>query len=472
MNLSRSSLRLFVARSGNALLFFAGITLFTRLLPPDEIGVFFLYLAIIGVCSIPADLGIRGALEKRLSEGRDSPRLLGSAIAFKLVMLAVASTGLLVAAPVINRYAGFDIAGYLLIGLVVHEAARFYVQAVRGELRVGVTAPIEISRRVVWIGVSTALITSGFGLTGLLIGQICGRCVEFAWAYWQCTIPIGRPSKESIRVLFSFSKYHTITATGGRVYQWIDILVIGFFLTTAEVSAYEVAWQVSLVVLLVSKSIGLSLFPQASRWSAEDSLSQIGTTVSAALGVVLFVSVPAIVGAALYGQAILRFVFGPAYTTAAIVLLVLMFEKLVQSVNDVIGVTVSAVDRPDLAAKATVGAVTVNLLLNPLLVVTVGIVGAAIATTVAKVVNTLLHAHYLRQFVSFELPTRLVGWYTVASIVMGGVLVSTKQIIPVTNIGTLVLHIALGFSVYFTVSLLIPDVRERVVEPGFRVLTS
>jgi len=107
----------------------------------------------------------------------------------------------------------------------------------------------------------------------------------------------------------------------------MDVLVIGFFLSNLYVSAYEIAWQVTFTALLVSKSLELNLFPVISRWDAQAATEQIGDVVTIAFGYTMFVSMPAIVGAAIYAREILTFVFQPAYTVAALVLVILMIEK-------------------------------------------------------------------------------------------------------------------------------------------------
>jgi len=85
----RWTFRLFLSKGGNAILYFLGLAYFSRHLTPDEMGAFVLFLAVLGISSIPADFGIKGALEKRLSEGTDPEKTLGSALAFKAVTLAV-----------------------------------------------------------------------------------------------------------------------------------------------------------------------------------------------------------------------------------------------------------------------------------------------------------------------------------------------------------------------------------------------
>lgn len=470
MDLGRSTFKLLLSKTGNALLAFGGVLLFARWLPPEEFGQYFLFVALLGLLSIPADVGIRGALEKRLSEGQDPAETLGSALAFKLVTLTIVSALVLAASDFVDAYLGEEISTLLVVAVVVEEFAMFYVHAVRGELRVGDTAAVQFARRVVWVTLGGALILLGYGMVGLIVSLICGRLVEFAWAFWRCDTPIGRPSLARVRSLFEFSKYQTVNAVGGRIYQWLDLVVIGFFMLPTDVGAYEVAWQVTLVVLVLSETIGLAIFPQLSRWDAESSIREIEVTVTRALEFALFVSVPAIVGALLYSREILHYLYGSAYTVAALVVVVLMVERFFQSFNYILFATLRGIDRPDLSAKATIVAVGVNLLLNPLLVMTVGLVGAAVATTISWVGSTVVSKRYLSRHVAFDVPYRIFGWYSVSALVMAVLLWAIKSVVPVTGIVVLLGQISIGVAVYLGMSVAIPAVRTRVLLPGFRAL--
>jgi len=468
MDLGRATLKLVLSRTGSAMVFFAGITLFARLLPPDEYGVFFLFLALLGVLSIFADFGMRGALEKRLSEGEAADRVLGSAFVFKLATVAVVVAVVVLAAPAIDAYAGARVAPYLAVAIVVQEFSRFYVHAVRGELRVGETAPLEVVRRLTWLGTGLVLIATGFGVEGVLLGTILGRAVELVWGVWLCETSLGRPSLAHVRSLFAFSKYQTVIAVGGRVYQWLDVLVIGFFLANRFVSAYEIAWQVTLLVLLVSKSLELSLFPQLSDWDATGNTDRISETITVALGYTMLASVPAIVGATLYADEILRYTFGTGYVLGSTVLVILMFEKFFQAFNAVIGASLRGIDKPRILAKVTTITLLLNLVLSVALVVTVGFVGVAIATTISWFVNVCLSSWALSRFLSFEIPYRLLGWYTLCSVIMGGILAIVQQVTPAEGPLTLAGHVVLGIVLYCCLLVISPDVRQRIIRPGIK----
>jgi len=472
MNIGRAAFKLFVSRTASSGIYFLGIVYFARQLDAGGLGSFFLFLALLGILSLCADLGVRWALEKRLSEGMHPERTLGSALVFKSAMLSVVSLGILLARPYISGYLGENIVPLLVLTVVLREFAKLYIQALRGELRVEETATIEFVRRAFEVGIGAVLITWSWGVRGLVYGSIVGWTVALLWARHRCTVSIGRPSVEHVVSLLTFSKYQTIIAVGGRVYQWMDIAFIGLLLTQAQVSAYELSWQVTVLVLLVSKSVATTIFPQISLWNERAETDHIESTISRGITVALFFSLPALVGALLYATEILELIFGVEYAIASTVLVVLMVEKQFQAFHDIIEGTVRAIDRPDLAARATVFSVSMNFILTPLLVVSVGLVGAAVATTASWFVNTVLHTHYLSRYVRIDVPVRLIGWFGVVASVMGGALLVTKQFFPVTTLPVLFIHVCTGVVVYGCAASAIPAVRRTVIAPGLERLYS
>lgn len=471
MNLGRSAVKLFVAQSGRALLLFAGITYFSRVLTPGELGAFFLFKALLGLLSIPADFGVRGAVEKRLSEGDPPTETLGSALVIKLVLVSLVALGILLARSHINDYIGADLAVLLVVALVVTQGSSLFLRVIRGELRVGEAATISFTWRLIWVGAGAVLVNLGYGLHGVVYGQILGAGVALLWGVTKAETRIGAPSMAQARSIMAYSKYQWISGVGGRVYQWLDIVVIGFFLAGSFVSAYEIAWQVTLLVLLASNAVAMTLFPQVSQWDAASATDKIEGTLSTALGVALFVSIPALVGGTIFATEILSLVFSPEYAIAGTVLVVLLVEKLFQSVNDIIESSVRAIDKPELAAKATVITVALNLVLNPVLVVSIGFVGAAIATTVSGFFSTVLHARYLSRFITIDFPIRLVGWYAFSSLVMGAALVALKSAVPVTSFPVLAVEIGVGAAIYLSISVLSQNVRDEILHPGLRAIS-
>lgn len=471
MNLARSSLKLFTARTASSVVQFAGLAYFARVLGASPMGVFFLFQALLGMLAIPADFGLRSAVEKRISEGEAPGRYLSSAVLLKFAPTAVIVAGVLLSRPLVNDYLGAELATLLAVAIVIQDAAKFAIVVLKGELRVGETAVLQVARQATWVTVSVVLVTLGFGPASLVYGLLAGFGVVLVWGWYKVSLVPSRPSLRHARSLFDYGKHNVVSSVGGYFYNWMDVALIGLFLTQSHVGAYEMAWRVTSVVLLLSRSIASSIFPQVSQWSAEDAREQIEALLPEALTPSLILVIPAFFGTVLLSKEILGLVFGPEYTIATLALVVLMFDQVVEGGQVIFGRSLQAVNRPDLAARATVVGVVLNLVLNLVLIDQFGITGAAVATMVASLVSgLLLHTFYLSRLVSIRVPYRELGGCVLAAVGMTLLLYVITSKVAVDSVLTLVLVIAGGAVSYGAFLFVFPAIRRKVLSASRALL--
>lgn len=459
MNLARSSIKIFATNASISLIGFLGITFFARELGSHQMGIFFLFLAFLGIISIPADFGVNSGVTKRLSEGESRGSILSTAILLKVLLLLPFVAGIVLFRKPINNYLGADLALFLALALVLQESANLTIQVLEGELRVGETAGPLFAQKVVYVGIGAALVFMGVGVRGVIYGLFTGFIVMLGWGVWRSSTTLGSPSLGHAQSLFEYSKYAFISSIGGYFYSWMDVVVLGFLLTQADVGAYEVAWRVAGVIMVFSGSIATTIFPQVSQWDAENATERIESLLPKTIAPALFIAIPSFFGVVLFSREILGLVFGTEYTAAWLVLIVLTGEKAVQSVHIVLGRSLQAIDHPGLAAKAGVISIALNLVLNVILVLEYGIVGAAVATALSFTVNSILHAYYLSRFVSIRIPYAQIGGCTAASVGMAFVLSVVESVVAIGSLPALLLIIILGVVVYTGFVLIIPQSR-------------
>jgi len=462
MNIVRSGVKLFIANGANAAITFLGIAFFAKQLPPGELGVFFLFQALLGVLMIPADFGLRGAAEKRISEGDEPGKMLTTAFLLKTPPLLVIIGAVVVFDGVVNNYIGERVASLLVIAIVGHELYQFGVQIVSAELRVGETAVLRLTHKIVWVVTGYGLLQYGFGVTGLIYGLILGYTIPFLWALYKRSTPFRRPAMEHAYSLTAYSKYNFLSAVSGYFYNWMDILIIGLFLTSAHVGAYEVAWRVTAVVTIGSTAIAHTIFPQISRWDAEEAIIRIEQLIPQAVTPSLIIAVPAFFGTLLFSREILTLVFDAEYSIAWLVLIILMAEKILLAIHVITGRSLKATDHPELAARAAVIAIVINLILNLVLVWQYGIIGAAVATVISFGINTLLCIRYLSRYLTIRIPWNEVVRVLAASLGMMLVLFGVDAVIEVDTLIRLVVVIGFGIVVYSGFVLLSSLLRTKV----------
>jgi O-antigen/teichoic acid export membrane protein len=464
MNLARASSLLFVVELLNTAIGFLGTVYFARELGATLLGVFFLFEATLYTMATVVDFGLRGAVEKRISAGEDPGQMFGAAVVLKLLLIVVVSLAVLAIRDPLAAYVGADLALELIGVVIAFELSMLVVHVLQGELRVAQTAVLHFLRSLTFVTVAVGLLQYGYGVRALVWALLVSYTVLLVGASLRVSTPVSRPGRYHLRSLYDYAKFNGIWGLGGHVYNWMDVIIIGVFLSQAAVGAYELAWRLTTTAIMFSTVFARVLFPQLSAWQADGATGKVRDLLADAMTTSLLLIVPSVVGVALIGREILGVVFGLEYTIAAAAFLVLMVEKLPQAVNLVLDKGIQAFDRPKYGAIATVVSLSMNVALNLLLVPRYGLVGAAAATLLSVVVNTAILWYYLARLTTVRFPVVDVGWTVVAAAGMGVALLGLTRVLSVETPTTLLAAVALSAVVYGAGVLAAPPLRMKIVE--------
>lgn len=463
MDLSQSSLRLSVAGFLSSILSFATITYFAQNLGASALGTYFLFQTSAALLSLCSDVGVKGAIEKRISEGEDQSYYLTTGTAINGVLLLAVSSILYLFSAEINDFLGAELTLFLIIALVVRAGFQLTIRILNGELRVGETAFLLVLRQVIWASVGILLYHLGYDIHSLVYGLIISYAAVFVIGFKSRNTQFGGISLTHSRSLFDYSKYHFVSASGSEIYSWMDVAIIGIFLTQMHVGAYETAWKVTGAVMLVSSSIATTIFPQISKWDAEGNTDKIEELIPNGIAWSLLLIVPSFFGALLLSEDILLYLFGEEFTIAWVVLIILLADKIVGAVQAIIGRSLSAIDHPGLSARASMVSVILNVILNIVLIYQFGIIGAAVATFLSSSIGDLLHWVYLSRFIDVRFPIRRFSWIVLSSIVMTIVLFAMiRTILPVTSLLSLFSTIGFGAIIYLSMIVLYRPFRTEI----------
>lgn len=462
MNITDSSARIFISETIISVIGFAGIMFFARELGPVSIGIFFLFQAILNVLTATSDLGIGMAVEKRMSEGNDPGDILATGLLMRVITLLVIVSGILYLREAINQYIGADFALHLAAAAVFAAFGELAISALQGELRVGETAILNLIRQTSWVSIGIVLFFFGFGTTALIYGLLLGVIVMSIWAAKRISTTLGHPSYEYARSIFDFAKYSFMGSIAWQIHNWMDILIIGWLLTQADIGTYEVAWRVAGVTIILSRAIAVAVLPQISAWEATNATKQIEGLFRDAITPALGLVIPAVFGAVILSREILGVLFGPEYTAGWLVLIVLIAGKLPESIQAIVARYLQGLNRPDLEARATVVATILNLVLNIVLISQFGLIGAAVATTVSYAAGTAIRLRYLSWLITIQFPYREISWCVLASVIMAGIVFWLRMSFSINSFLLLSGIIVAGAGVYTAVILTSSQLRTRV----------
>ena len=461
--LVKSSVGTFLFQVGIAVVELFGLLYATDFVTPTTIGVYVKFVAVVLFTSLLVDLGMRHAAIKRISEGRDEGEYFVASVLWRAVTYSVVLVAFLPNRSRIDGYVGASVTGLLLLALLCHALRESVTAGLMGESRVAIATGLVFGTHVTKLATWGVALPDGWGLYGLIAGRIVGYAVAAAAGAILIRATFRRPTLEHFRELFRFSRYSWLSSFEVATWMWIDVLVLGAFVTTSLVGVYEISWKISGVFYFAAAAIGGVLFPRVSDAVNDGELSRAETLLQKSLRYTGFIAIPGLVGAAALASPVLR-AYGPAYAAGHVILVILVGARLIHSYEVVFAKMLNGLDRPDLAFRINVAFIGFNVLGNILLVWLVGWVGAAIATCFSVLVKLVLSYSVLSDIVDVSVPWKPIGVQASSALVMGVVVVSLRESLEPLSIVRLAFVVLVGGSVYvLTIAAISGDFRSDVV---------
>jgi len=462
VNIGNRTSKVFIANVIENVVGFLALAFFARELGPAEFGIFVLFQTVLNILSVPADIGIQGAITKRVSEGSDPDIIFSVSSSIKLILILIASVFILLFSSQIDNYIGGGYHLWLLVALVAKGMYFIAQKILQGKVQIGRFAGMRISRILLYALAGLIFTILGFGANGLIIALIISFGIMGLIGLITLNLNFVAPEIETAKSLLSYGKYNMISHIGGLAYSWTDTIIMGFYLSSFYVGIYEIAWRISHVSLIFSLALGTTIFPVISKYVSDGKISEVEEVVRKGSFLSISIVVPAFFGALAIPEAILSVVFGEEYAIGATVLILLMFEKVFQGLHIVLNRALHGFDLPDISAKITLITILINILLNLILINYYGFVGAAAATVVSFILNTVFTAYHLSKIISISIPIKPTLWCMLSSVLMYVAISSYKSHYRVDSIVALTIVVGGGIIIYMSLALLSASVRKEI----------
>jgi len=458
MNIGHKTFIYFISRILAAFIGFLSTIYFARVLGAEALGIYALVLSVVSWLSIVADLGITGAVRKRVSEGTEKVAYAFAAASLIGVLSLVLSGTVILFSESINGYIGYPAAISVLMILVTKIAFKFISALFEGQRLVhlsGVLTTIVTGFRSIFqVGL---ILIFGLSVSGLLLGYAMSYLLVSAVALILAKRTFQThsvPDISHLRSIVDYAKFSWIGGLRGRTFNWLDITVLGFFVTPSLIGIYSVAWTISRFLFLFSSSISRSLFPEISEVSANQNTEAVSDFLELALSYAGLLLLPGLAGGFVLSENILR-IYSPEFKKGASILVILLLANLIQAYQSQLVNTLNAIDRPDLSFKINFLFIIFNLVLNVALVYLYGWIGAAVATTTAIGLTLVIGYVVLSRVIEFSAPLGEIGRQGVAAAVMGVCLYEVvwfRSLYPIVSDGLAftLAAIAFGAIIYFS----------------------
>ena len=424
---------------------------FAHTLGPAPLGAYFLFLAYFGILNLIGDGGFGGAAVKRISEGKEPNEYFSAFVFIRIILLALSVSLLLFAEPYFKDLNSSGVFFWILLALIVSVFSSSSGIGVYGTGKVGVYQISGFVDALIRTLFQIIAVFLGFGVAGLTGGFVGGLIAGGMMNFRYLDLRLVRFGLSHLKNLSGFSFWIFLTASGSLVFCYADTILIGFFMSNAEVGIYRTAFQLTSVATFATLAFHTVLYPKISNWGTKGQITEIESSLARAWTYSLFLAIPTCVGGWILGEKLLYFLYGASFVAGAPALFFLLLVQVVNVFMFLGTMSLTALNRPKDAFWITVIAAIANILLDLALIPLIGITGAAVATLIAMTLNAIGALFLLSRIISVKFEYKAIKNILCAAGLMGILLVLINFLLPLTHVIAVLAVVIIGALSYIFV---------------------
>jgi O-antigen/teichoic acid export membrane protein len=399
----------------------AVLTIFlARKLAPEQYGFFTFGMSVLTIASLFADLGITSSTGRFLAERRDDPDgaadVFRTALRLKLRVTTLASVTLFGLAGPICELFGAPGAEWTLRGLSLALFGQSVFLMLQGAfIALGViryNVVLATVESVVETASAVALVLLGTAAAGAAFGRAIGYAAGLAVGLLVASRVIGgmrsrdgvrrrsrkhRPVTE--RRILSYAGPLLLVDAAFRVFASIDVLLISALIGAGSpVAAYGLAMQLAVFLDYPAGALSAAVAPRLAG-AGRDDLRLFEQSTRYLIALQMLFTAPLVI----WPQAIIELLFGHAYPEAPDVLLALVPFVFLSGIAQITTLSVNYLGAARRRVPIAFAMLSVNIAINVVLLPRIGIVGAAIGTSVAYAIWVPAHVWILHDRAGLQL---------------------------------------------------------------------
>jgi O-antigen/teichoic acid export membrane protein len=371
------------------LIFFYTIYI-ARFLGADGFGILSFALAISGVFSVFADLGLNILTVRDVSRDQSSEtRYVGNGILIKL-FLAIFSFGLIVLVVNLLGYPQETINVVYLVSLstIITSFYGLFYSIFQAHEKMEYQSLSQIVNSIamfsgVFVGIGLGLGVLGFSFVYLISSMITLFLAMFIYV-WKYSFPPLELDlifwKQTLKEAFPYG----LSGIFVMIYYWIDSVMLSFIVGNEVVGWYNAAYRIIYIFLSFHTIFIISIFPVMSNLykKSEESLK---FAFEHSFKYLLIIGLPIAILTTFLSKNIILLLFGTDYLPSIIALQILIWTVVFMFLNGLCGNLLGSVNKQVIVTKITGIGVIVNVIMNLFLIPSFSLVGASFATVITEI---------------------------------------------------------------------------------------
>ena len=389
MTTSRKIALLFGAENINAIIGWIALLFVARKMGAGALGEFSYAMSLVGGFTFIAFFGFRMAHVKRISEGLDLGKCIGTFFTIRVFLVSIM---LLIFALFYWLWTAPEIMYGFPLGKEIYDTSEtvillvliYYIIFLMNGVIKATFSGLEQSAKVaipnvvgttvrsilfIYIAfqVSSGELKAEQGVLGLAISQIIGILIIFMMSLWYFRgYPISKPDQETFQSYKIFAFPVAAASIFGVLKQYIDKILVGIFWTATDVGLYFAVQRIALFIGTMALAIEEMLLPSVSKLHSKS--KGIQSSIYDTERYVAMVCIPIVAMTVVWSSEIIVVFISREFLPAVRILQFLALAALVKVVNRPWSVALRGSDRPDLTSIINIFSSSLNIFLMLILV--------------------------------------------------------------------------------------------------------
>ena len=384
MATSRKIALLFGAENINAIIGWIALLFVARKMGAEVLGEFSYAMSLVGGFTFIAFFGFRMAHVKRVSEGLDLGKCIGTFLSIRLFLISImlvvfAFFYWLWTAPEIMYGVPFGKEFYdiktpnLLLFILLYYIIFLAIGVVRATF-----SGLEQSARVAIPNIVGTTIRSflfictaflGWGVIWLAASELIGILIISIISLWYFRdYPISKPDKETFNSYKLFAFPVAAASIFGVLKQYLDKIFIGIFWAATDVGLYFGVQRIAIFIGTMALAIEEMLLPSVSKLHSKKGTEEIKSIIYNTERYVAMVCIPIVTMTVVWSSEIIEVFISREFLPATRILQLLALAALIRVVNRPWSIALRGSDRPDLTSMISIFSSIINILLMIILI--------------------------------------------------------------------------------------------------------
>jgi O-antigen/teichoic acid export membrane protein len=422
---------------------FLYVVIIARMASQDDVGLFYLSLAVVTTFIVVSDLGLPASLIRYTPyyEGRGEHGKVRALLKYAYLVVALLSVLFVAAIWLCADTIGSMYQNQLLPGalrmvslfLLLNNIFRINYSFLNGLSEIKqIQFLLNLDNLLKFLLTTVAFIFAGPSFLAIAVPFLLAHLLVVAYGFVlvrnkERSLPTGQEARQEALPSFHFVLTEVVPfgLMLSAIYSFnmilasSDRILLGYLappsVSTQLVAVYSISITLATVLIMLPGAIGSIFLPVMSKLAGKDDLGHMRSTLCTAQRWLLFIILPVTVVMVSLSAELLGAFYGQAYQAGWLVMAIFTLGIMMNGLAYLTSMALAALRQVGLELRISVAAAVANVVFCLLLIPGFGMEGAALASLLSFTLLLILYCHYGRSLYGFTFPAETPKLFAAAT---------------------------------------------------------